>query len=146
MGAARLTRQEPIVAHWEASIAHDAKGMRQWIADDVVVRDHRKPGLFDGLSASEWVESLRVHFELACDVYGEVIGVFAVNDCGRVELDRIFGTTADGVAFENVFLRVTVTDGAVIRHAEFFDATDRARALARFAELCAASSAARAAG
>jgi hypothetical protein len=64
-----------------------------------------------------------------------------------VELQRIFGTAADGVAFENVFLRVTVTDGSLIRHAEFFDATDRARALARFAELSAAASgAARAAG
>jgi len=89
---------------------------------------------------------VRVHFELAPESHGEVIGVFAVNDHGRVELQRIFGTAADGVAFENVFLRVTVTDGSLIRHAEFFDATDRARALARFEELCAASSAARVAG
>jgi hypothetical protein len=110
--AAGLAGQAAIVAHWEASIAHDVEGMRRWVADDLVVRDHRAIGLLDGLSGPEWVESVRVHFDLAPESYGEIIGVFAVNDQGRVELQRIFGTAADGVAFENVFLRVTVTDGS----------------------------------
>ena len=62
-----------------------------------------------------------------------------------MELGRVVGT-ASGGPFENVFFRVAVTDGEVVRHFELFDVGDEARALARFEELSAASSAARAAG
>jgi hypothetical protein len=120
--------------------------MRRHVADDLVLRDHRVPRVLDGLSADAWVESMRVRNELAPDARGEVIGIPAFNDRGRVEIDRIYGTTNDGTGFENVFVRVIVTDGKVIRQCELFDPADLDRALARFEELCAASSAARAAG
>jgi hypothetical protein len=86
-----------------------------------------------------------VRNDLAPDARGEVIGTPAFNDLGRVEIDRTYGTTNHGTEFENVLVRVIVTDGKVIRHCELFDGSDLNRALARFEEL-SASSAARAAG
>ena len=144
--AAGLAGQVPVLAIAEALQAHDYRQARRWLAEDFVIRDHRSFGLFEGMSGEGWLDSLRVHAEMAPDLYGEILAVLAVNDCGRVELNRVMGTAADGVAFENVFLRVTVSDGTVVRHLELFEPEDRVRALARFEELSAASSAARAAG
>jgi hypothetical protein len=145
--AAEFAGQEPLFAFVEAIQAHDYVRLRGYLAEDLVLRDHRRIALFDGVSGESWFGSLRVLAEMAPDLHGETIVVLAINDHGRVELNRLMGTAADGVEFETVIFRVTVTDGSLIRHMELFDPEDRDRALARFAELsAAASSAARAAG
>jgi hypothetical protein len=144
--AAGFVGQAPISAVDQALQAHDYARLRRYLAEDLVLRDYRKIGLFDGVSGEAWIDSLRVHAELAPDLYGDLLAVLAINDHGRADVYRITGTAADGVAFENMLIRVTVTDGKLIRHLELFDPQDRARALARFEELRAASSAARAAG
>jgi len=64
----------------------------------------------------------------------------------RPESGDLPRTANHGGAFEKVAVRVVLTDGKLIPHFEVFDAADTDRALARFDELCAASSAARAAG
>jgi len=137
---------EPISAFFHAYSAHDPKGMRRCLADDLFLRDHRAVGVLDGLSADDWVESLKVHTELAPDVDSETFRIVAYNRLGSVDAYRIFGTANDGGAFESMMVRAVVTDGTLIRHYEIFDVGDLDRALARFDELSAASSAARAAG
>ncbi len=136
----------PVRAFFRAYSVHEWEGMRRCLAADLVLRDHRAVGVLDGLSADAWVESMRVHAELAPDLDFESFRVVAFNHLGTVEANRIFGTATDGGSFENAALRVVLTDGKRIRHYEIFDLGDTDRALARFAELSAASSAARAAG
>jgi hypothetical protein len=79
--------------------------------------------------------AIRVHAELATDLHAKVLAVL-FNDHGRVELDRIAGTAADGVSFENLFLGVMVTDGVVIGYCELFGAMERAGARPLRRALC----------
>jgi hypothetical protein len=112
--------------------------LRGYVAHDVVVHDHRTLGL-GVLSGDEFGDSLRALTNLAPDVHSESIRILAWNRHGRVDLGRIAGTMPHGGGpFENVLLRVIVTDGDRIQHVEFFDVGDADRALARFEELCAA--------
>jgi hypothetical protein len=53
-------------------------------------------------------------------------------------VSRVFGTIQHAGPFENVLLRVIVTDGDRIQHFEFFGVGDADQAMARFEELCAA--------
>jgi hypothetical protein len=76
---------------------------------------------------------------VAPDVHGETVRILAWNHHGRVCTDRQRGTMPNGGGpFENVFIRVMVTDGNRIQHYEVFETADVDRALARFEELCAA--------
>jgi hypothetical protein len=143
---AAIGGQAPLRAFRDAYAAHDWEGLRRCLADDLVFRDHRSVGVFDGLSPDAWVESMRVHAELAPDRDAEAFRIVAYNRLGRVEACRIFGTASQGGAFENAAIRVLLTDAKRIRHYEIFELEDTDRALARFEELSAASSAARAAG
>jgi ketosteroid isomerase-like protein len=146
-GEAVTSGAQAVIGAFNAAYgAHDLAGMRRCLADDCVLRDHRAVGLLEGLSADAWIESVRVHAELAPDLDAEVFRIVAQSHFGRVDGNRIFGTATDGGPFESVFLRAVLTDGARIRHYEIFDVADVDRALARFDELSAASSAARAAG
>jgi hypothetical protein len=90
------------------------------------------------LRRDEWIESMRVQADLAPDVDVETLWIIAWNRHGRVEASRVFGTLRDGGPFENLLLRVLVTDDDCIQHFESFDAGDADQARARFEELCAA--------
>jgi hypothetical protein len=102
-----------------------------------VFRDHRTLGMMGELRSDEWVESLRVQADLAPDVAVETLRILVWNRYGRVEVSRVFGTLRDGGPFENVLLRVMVTNGDRIQHFEVFNVGDADQALARFDELCA---------
>ena len=68
----------------------------------------------------------------------EEFRILAWNHHGRVGLARLAGTMPyGGGPFENVLVRLIVTDGDRIQHLELFDICDPDRALARFEELCA---------
>jgi hypothetical protein len=79
-----------------------------------------------------------VQADLAPDVGVETLWIIAWNRHGRVESSRVFGTLRDGGPFENLLLRVLVTDDDCIQHFDSFDVGDADRAVARFEELCAA--------
>jgi hypothetical protein len=58
---------------------------------------------------------------------------------GAVDLARVHGHTVDGAAFEFVFVRVTFVRDGRLSNLEEFAVEDEAKALARFAQLRAAS-------
>jgi hypothetical protein len=116
--------------------ARDWVAARSCLADDFALHDHRQLGL-GTLGRDEWVESLRVMDELAPGWRWETFRIFAWNRHGSVDACRQFGTIRDGGPFENVLIRVIMTDGDRIRRNEVFAIDDVDRALARFEELCA---------
>jgi SnoaL-like domain len=134
--AAATGGQAPIVVLVGAFARHDWETLRRCLADNLVFRDRRELGLLGVLGRDEWIESMRVQADLAPDSDVETIRIIAWNRYGRVEVSRVFGTLRDGGPFENVLLRVMVTDGDRIQHFEVFDIGDADKALARFDELC----------
>jgi class 3 adenylate cyclase/tetratricopeptide (TPR) repeat protein len=135
--AAAIGGQAPIAMLVRAFGRHDWATLRGSLVDDFVFRDDRTLGLLGALGPDEWVESMRVQADRAPDVDVEAPRILTWNRHGRVDVSRVFGTLRDGGPFENVLLRVMVTDGDRIRRMEVFDVGDADRALTRFAELCA---------
>jgi hypothetical protein len=133
--AAAIGGQAPVVATICAFRQHDWGAFRRCLAPDLVLHDHRTLGL-GTLDQDEWIESVRAWGELSPDLDAEVLRILAWNRCGCTDLTRVFGTR-DGGAFESLFIRVLLTEGAHIQRYELFDVGDTDRALARFAELCA---------
>jgi class 3 adenylate cyclase len=134
--ATGVAGQTPIAAMVRAYNEHDWPSMLATLANDFVLDDHRLIG-FGTLSRDEWIESIRVHADLAPDVGAEGLRLLAWNRHGRVAVWRVFGTVRDGGPFENVFIGVYLIAGDSIQRYELFDITVVDRALARFAELCA---------
>jgi len=136
--AASTVAQAPIVAYFVASSRSDWETqLRGCLARDVVVHDHRTLG-FGISTGDELIERWRAMMNLAPDVQAEVFRILAWNRHGRVEAVRIGGTMPyGGGPFENVIVRVIVTDGDRIQRYEVFDTCDTDRALARFEELSA---------
>jgi hypothetical protein len=134
--AASIGGQAPIAVLVRA-FPYGSGTLRGCLADDLVLRDHRTLALLDALGRDEWIESMRVQADLAPDSDVETLRIIAWNQHGRVEMSRVFGTLRDAGPYENVLLRVLVTDGDHIRHFEIFDVGDADQALARFGGLCA---------
>ena len=134
--AAAVGGQAPILALNLAVSRYDWETARACLVDDFTFRDRRPLGL-GSLSRDEWIESLRVISDLAPGWGLETVQVLAWNRHGRVDVSRHFGTTRDGGPFENIFIRVLVTDDDRIQSNDSFDIADADRALARFDELCA---------
>ena len=125
--------QAPILAFYVSSPRSDWETqLRGCLARDVVVHDHRTLG-FGIQTGDELIESWRAMMNLAPDAHAEVFRVFAWNRHGRVEALRMAGTVPHGGGpFENVAVRVILTDGDHIQRYELFDIGDTDRALARF--------------
>jgi len=137
--AASAGGQAPIAAFNDAFDHRDWEAVRESLADDLVAHDHRTPG-WGTLDRDQWIESMRTLADLNPDVDLESFQILTWNSHGRVDAARVSGTMSHGGGpFENVLLRVIVTDGGRIRHFEFFDGGDPDQALARFAELCSSS-------
>jgi hypothetical protein len=99
-------------------------------------RDHRKLGL-GTLACDDLVAAVRVHRDLATDLRTETRQLLRWSRQGSAAVMHQHGTVPGGGPFENVFLRLIVTDGDRARHFETFDVGDADQALARFGELCA---------
>ena len=111
---------------------HDWEALRDCIAEDVVVRDHRALGFFEGVDRDRYLDSLRILADLAPDVRSEAFRILVWTDHGHVSAVRVLGTMRDGGPFEDLLLRVGVTDGDRIRHHDMFAIDDADRAVARF--------------
>jgi hypothetical protein len=131
--------QAPIARLFRAYGQHDWVALRACLAHDLVFRDHRTLGLLGTLDRDQWVESLRAQTDLAPEVDAEHLHILCWNGRGRVDMARVFGTIREGGPFENVFVRVMVTNGNRIQRCDVFDVGAADQALARFAELCAHS-------
>ena len=139
--AAAAGGQAPFVAlnrAYAASARDDWAGVRECLADEFMYNDRRTLGL-GMFSRDQWIESLRALYALAPDMFVESFRILTWDRHGRVDVQRSYGTMPSGGGpFENVFIRVIVTDGDRIRHYELFDIGAVEPALARFEELCAA--------
>jgi hypothetical protein len=134
--AAAIGGQAPFVALARAFARYDWEAFRGCLAPAAVLCDRRTPAVLGTIDRDQWVASLQALVELAPDVVAECIRIITWSQRGRVDVVRQFGTMRDGGPFENVLIRVLVTDGAHIQRLEWFDVGDTDRALARFAELC----------
>jgi class 3 adenylate cyclase len=113
----------------------DWEALRACCAEELVVHDHRTLGL-GSLARDTWIESVAAATGIASEWSGESCRILAFGRHGRVIVTRAFGTMPDGGGpFENLFVSVLCTDGAVVRQLEMFDIGDAERALARFEEL-----------
>jgi hypothetical protein len=132
--AAANPAQAVITAVGRAWSRRDWDGLRDGLAPDAVILDHRTLGM-GRLDRDRWIASWRAGVDLAPDAGAERPRILAWSRDGRVWVHRVFDTTREGGLFENVFIVVAVAEGDRIRHLEFFDAGDAGRALARFGEL-----------
>jgi len=116
---------------------HDWHGLARTFAPDLKFVDRRRLG-FGTIDSDLWLESLRAHAEMSPDLTAEGVHVLAWNAHGLVIAVRTSGTVPDGGPFENLFLTLAVIADDRIEVFETFELDDEERALARFAELCAA--------
>jgi ketosteroid isomerase-like protein len=111
--------------------------MRRCLADDVVIRDHRVLGV-GAETGDELVASARAMAEISPDAAVEILRILAWNRCGRIAIQRMFGSAMGGGGpLENFSITVTQTRGDRIQRLELFDIDAADAARARFAELCA---------
>jgi ketosteroid isomerase-like protein len=135
--AAATGGQAPLLEFSRALAQRDREATREALAPDFVHHDRRRlvSGTYD---RDQYVESLWTMRDLAPNTALEEWRILAWDRHGRVAVGRSFGTTRDGVVFENVMVCVALTRGDRIQQLEFFDLGDSDRALARFDELCTA--------
>jgi ketosteroid isomerase-like protein len=134
--AAAIGGQAPLLALVRALTRRDREATLESLAPDFVHHDRRTliGGSYD---RDQYVESMWTWRDLAPDAGLEELRILTWNRHGRVGVARSFGTTRDGVVFENELVFVMLTRGDRIQQLEFFDVADADRALARFEELCA---------
>ncbi len=133
--AAGVSSQVLIAKYSRAFGSSDVDPLRTCLADDFVVDDLRSPSVFGALDRDQWLESVATLAQLAPDYQAEVPRILAWNERGAAQLIRIFGTR-EGGPFENLFVRIILTDGERVQRVELFNVEDIERALARLAELC----------
>jgi ketosteroid isomerase-like protein len=141
---ARWAAVDPTVTPWVALIgdasdgfnAQDGRRLREILADDVVVDDHRRTGFgrLDGADAH--LHGLAVLWDLAPD-HRIDLGWFwpAVERHGVITSIRRSGTLADGGAFESEYLWLSTATGGRITRLELFEVEDLDKAKARLEEL-----------
>ncbi len=121
-----------VVDAWNA---RDRAGMRSLMSDDYVLEDHRlvSVGRLEGGDA--YLESVGALWDLASDICLDSLFTLASGPWGGVFVDRLTGTLADGGAFENQIVTLSLVARGLVTRIEFFELGDAHKALARFAEL-----------
>ncbi len=134
--AVAAAAMRPTLEFTEGFNDHDRARMRAVLADDIVVVDHRRPGLGQVEGADAYVDSIAVLWDLASDIQVEPVGSELTHErYGVVSGARHFGTLAEGGAFESYYVVMTIVACDRISRIEFFELDDVDAALARFAEL-----------
>jgi hypothetical protein len=122
----------------DAFNAKDRARLRERVADDVAVDDHRRTGMgrIDGGDA--YVDSLAVLWDLAAWTRGE-LGWFwpACDRHGALYTSRRTGDVAGGGAFESDYLMLIRHAQGRLTRVELFELDQLDAALARFAERAA---------
>ena len=102
---------------------HDLDRLRAALPDDFVLNDHRRTGLGQ-LGKDDYVTSLAALFEQAPDVIIEPLYTVAAEEHANLSVVRMFGTLADGGAFESVMVRLASFRGEQIVGLELFEPED----------------------
>ena len=93
---------------------HDLDRLRAALPDDFVLNDHRRTGLGQ-LGKDDYVASLAALFEQAPDVIIEPLYTVAAEEHANLSAVRMFGTLADGGAFESVMRAACIVPGRADR-------------------------------
>src|SRR4029453_14655276 len=102
----------------------------------VVIRDHRVLGV-GAETGDELVASARAMAEISPNAAVEIIRILAWNRCGRIAIQRMFGSAmGGGTPLENFPNPAPQPGGKKTQRLEFFDTPPSDAALALFAELC----------
>jgi len=113
---------------------HDLDRLRTALPDDFAMNDHRRTGLGQ-LGRDDYLTSLVALFGQAPDVIIESLYIVAAEKHGKLSMDRMFGTLADGGAFESVAVRLASFRGEQTVGMELFELEDLDVARARFEAL-----------
>ena len=113
---------------------HDLDRLRAVLPDDFVLNDRRRTGLGQ-LGREDYLTSLAALFAQAPDVIIETLYTVAAEKHGNLITVRMFGTLADGGAFESFMLRLASFRGDQIVGMELFEPEDLDAARARFEAL-----------
>ena len=114
---------------------HDLEAMRATLRDDFVGDDHRRTGSGE-LGVDAYLESVAALYASTTELVSETLYFDAINEWGTISVASMFGTAIDGGEFENVLVRLSMTDGQLLTRIEIFEVDDLELARSRFAELC----------
>lgn len=141
---ARWAAIDSAVAPWvellnaihDAWNGRDRAGLLARFAADVVVEDHRHAGIGRIEGAAAYVDANAVLWDLAPDQRIEFGSAWLAFDRhGLVVTLRRLGTLADGGAFENEYVWLSLARSGRVTRLELFEVEQRDAALARFEEL-----------
>jgi len=113
---------------------HDLVAVRQLLADDFVLVDHRDAS-FGTVDAEEWIALQRARFQLSQDDFMMATVIHAVASPVIVIRLRTSGDLNDGGAFESLLEGLAVVRGGKLARAELFAAGEVDQAMQRFREL-----------
>lgn len=118
-----------------ALIDRDLARCRAALPDDFVSDDHRRTGLGLIERADDYVPWWAALFEQSPDAINEQLYTVAGGRHGLLSVMRLFGTLAEGGAFESVFVHLARFQGDRFVGNELFELEDLDVARARFEEL-----------
>src|SRR5262249_54172042 len=101
-----------------ALITHDLARCRAALPDDFVLDDHRRTGAGRIEGADEYIKWIAALFELASDAIIESLYEVATAPHGVLAIGHMFGTLAEGGAFESVFVQLVHWRGNQVVGAE----------------------------
>ena len=102
---------------------HDLEAMRATLRDDFVWDDHRRTGSGE-LGADAYLESVAALFASTSELVSETLYFDAISQWGTISVASMFGTAVDGGEFENVLVRLSMTDGQLLTRVEVFEVDD----------------------
>ncbi len=114
---------------------HDLARLRESLTADFVLNDHRLAGMGRLEGPDAYIESVAALFELIPDVHTEFLYYVAVENRGRVSVNRTWGTNREGGEVESFFVLLSRFRDDRTSHFELFEVEHLDRALERLAEL-----------
>ena len=132
LGEGARSTPAAMIAFATAANDHDAAGMRATLPDDFFFHDHRRTGVGRLESASEYIASHAALWELAPDMMLDTLYYVAAAEHASLAVARIFGTLADGGAFESIAAQINWYENGRVVGIELFEPEDLDRARALF--------------
>ena len=127
---------QPMAAFVEAWNVHDLDRMRQMVADDFAMEDHRRLLQRRSNGPEEFLAGLAEMWQLVPDVQiDRALNALAIESYGSVTIGRDVGTFPDGGPFERPRVVVSTVAHGRLTRIEFYEVEDVDAALKRFAEL-----------
>ena len=113
---------------------HDLDALRATLRDDFIFDDHRRTGI-GAMGVDAYMESVAALLDETDGLIGETVSRVAISENGTLSVGRTVGTIKQGGDFENLFVRLFMTDGQLLTRVELFELEDMDVAKARFQSL-----------